>query len=76
MIADGQILSSLTELSAHDISVFSFLEDNLSKYQWIFTKPVMCIDIVGIRLRIANGQISSSFDSYLPAIHLFLLSGQ
>ena len=39
-------------------SVFSFLDDNLSKCQWIFTKLVMCIDIVEIRLGSANGQIS------------------
>ena len=25
---------------------FSFLDDNLSKHQWIFTKFGMCIDIV------------------------------
>ena len=41
--------------------------DNLSKHQWIFTKlgTCMCIDIVEIWFRIANGQISSNFDSYL-----------
>ena len=47
-------------------SVFSFPDDNLSKYQWIFTKLGMCIDIVEIWFGIANGQISSIFDSYLP----------
>ena len=68
-IADEQILSILTELSACDTSVFSFLDDNFSKYQWIFTKLGMCSDIVEICSRIANGQISSIFDRYLPAIH-------
>ena len=29
-------------------SVFFFLDDNLSKHQWIFTKLGMCIDIVKI----------------------------
>ena len=39
----------------------SFPDDNLSKYQWIFTKLGMCIDIVEIWFGIANGQISSNF---------------
>ena len=41
---------------------FSFPDDNLSKYQWIFSKLGMCIDIVEIWFGIANGQISSVFD--------------
>ena len=45
---------------------FSFPDDNLSKHQWIFTKPGMCIDIVEIWFGIANGQISSNFYGYLP----------
>ena len=45
----------------------SFLDDNFSKNQWIFTKPGVCIDIVDICFWIANGRISSIFDSYLPA---------
>ena len=57
----------LTELSAPDTSIFSFLDDNLSKCQWIFTKLGICIDIVEIWFGIANGQISSIFISYLPA---------
>ena len=52
-------------------SVVSFPDGNLSECQWIFTKLGMCIDIVEIRFWIANGQISSIFDSYLPAIHPF-----
>ena len=36
----------LTELSAHDTS--SFPDDILRKYQWIFTKLSLCIDIVQI----------------------------
>ena len=40
---------------------FSFLDDNLSKQQWIFTKYGLCIDIVEIWFGIANGQILSNF---------------
>ena len=42
-----------------------------SKCQWIFTKLGMCIDIVEIWFGIAYGQISSIFDSYLPATRLW-----
>ena len=34
----------LTELSARDTSIFSFLDNNLSKSQRIFTHLDMCID--------------------------------
>ena len=37
-------------------SVFSFLDDNLSKRQWIFTKLCVLIDIVEIWFGIVNGQ--------------------
>ena len=47
-------------------SVFSIPGDNLRKYQWIFTKLRVCIDIVEIWFGIVNGQILSIFDSYLP----------
>ena len=47
--------------------LFSFPGDNSSKCQWIFTKLRMCIDIVEIWFGNATGQISSFFDSYLPA---------
>ena len=40
---------------------FSFLDDNLSKHQWIFTKFGICIDIMEIWFGIANGQILSNF---------------
>ena len=43
------------------LSVFSFLDDNLGKHQWIFTKFGMCIDIVEIWFEIAKWQISSNF---------------
>ena len=48
----------LTELSACDISIFSFLDDNFSKYQWIFTKIGMCIDIVETGLGLLMGKFS------------------
>ena len=51
----------LTESSACS-SIFLFPDDNLSTCQWIFTKLDMCIDIVEIWFRIANGQILSVFD--------------
>ena len=53
-IVDGQI-SSIFELSALETPVFSFLDSNLSKYQWIFTSLGMCIDIVDICFGIVNG---------------------
>ena len=58
----GKFRQFLTALSAHKTSVFSFPDDNLSKYQWIFTKLGMCIDIVEICCGVADGQISSIFD--------------
>ena len=62
----GKFRQFLTELPARDKPIFSFPDDNLSKHQWIFTKFGMCIDIVEIWFGIANGQISSIFDGYLP----------
>ena len=44
----GKFRKFLTDLSAHDTSVFSFADNNLSKCQLIFTKQSMCIDIVMI----------------------------
>ena len=57
------------------LSIFSFLDDNLSKCQWIVTKLGICIDMVKFCIRIANwianGHISLSFDSYLPVTSVF-----
>ena len=47
------------------MSTFSFLDNNLSKSQWIFTKFDMCIDIVEICFGIANRQILSIFDTVI-----------
>ena len=62
----GNFCQILTELSARDTPIFSFLDDNVSKHQWIFTKLGICIDIVEIWFGIANGQILSNFDRNLP----------
>ena len=59
----------MTALSASSMSQFLFLDVNLNKCQWIFTKLCMCIDIVRIWFGIANGKILSIFDSYLFATH-------
>ena len=58
----GKFCQVLTELSACHTSIFSFHDDNFSKYQWIFTKLDICIDIVEICFGIANGQILSIFE--------------
>ena len=57
----GKFHYFLTEVSASHTSVFSFPNDNLSKYQSIFPKLGVCIDIIMIWFGIANGQISSNF---------------
>ena len=53
----GKFRQFLSELSAHDMSVFSFPDDNFSKYQKVFIKLGICIDSVEIWFGIANGQI-------------------
>ena len=57
----GKFHQFLTELSARDMSDFSFPGDNFCKYQRISPKRCMCTDIVEIWFGIANGQISSIF---------------
>ena len=56
-IANGQNTSIFDRIISHDTSIFSFLDNNLSKYQWIFTKLGMCTDIVEILYQMSNGQI-------------------
>ena len=46
-----------------------FMEDNFSKYQWIFTKLGMCFDIVEIWFQIANGKILSIFSRVICLPH-------
>ena len=73
----GKFRHFLTGLSAHDTSVFSFPDDNFSKYEWIFTKRGICIDIVESWFEIADGQIWSVFDRVIcpQHVHIFI-SGQ
>ena len=59
----------MTELSAHDTSIFSFKDNSLSKSQRIFTKLDLCIDIVEIWIKIAIGYISSFFDRIFSPRH-------
>ena len=47
----------LTEMSALNTSDFLFPDNNFSKYQWIFTKLGLCIDIVEIWLGLLMGKI-------------------
>ena len=69
-ISNGQISSNFdgVTVSAGDMPIFLFLDDNLSKCQGILTKLGTSIDMK-IWFGIANGQISSMFDSYLPVQH-------
>ena len=58
------------QLSAWDTHIFSFPDDNLSKYQGILTKLGTCIDMKEIWFGILNGPILSMFDkSYMPTQH-------
>ena len=57
----GKFRAFLTELSALDTSIFSFLDNNFNKYLWIFTKLGMCIDVLDICFGIANGQFHQFF---------------
>ena len=63
----GKFYEFLTELHVPD--------ENFSKYQWLFTKLGVCIDIVKIDFGISDGQISSIFDmGYLPATCPYFIS--
>ena len=68
----GNFRQFLTELSARETSVFSFQDNNLSTRKYMdFHQTCLCIDIMEIWFRIANGQLSSIFDSYLPMKDLY-----
>ena len=62
------------------LSVFSYPDEYLSKNQWIFTRPglcipiVECIHIVEAWFGIATGQISSIFDRVVCLQYLSNLS--
>ena len=61
------------QLSGHLMSVFSFPDNNLSKYQWICTKLGICFDIMENWFGIANGQICQ-FLTELSACHMSVFS--
>ena len=63
----------LTDLYASSTSVFSIPGDNLSNYQWIFTKLGVCIDIVEAWFGVAERQISSIL-TIIPAPYTSILS--
>ena len=70
----GKFHQFFTELSARDTPIFLFLDHNLSKHQWIFTKLGMCIVIMEIWFRISNEQISSNFDGSARDMPIFWFS--
>ena len=59
------------QLSAQDMSVFSFLDNNFSKCQWIFTKLCVCIDIMDIAMRLLMAEFCL-FLTELSARNTFL----
>ena len=65
----GKFRQILIELSARDMPIFSFPDDNLSKSQGILIKLGTCIDMKEIWFWIAHGQISSKFDSVICLRH-------
>ena len=66
----------LTELSARDMCLFSFLKDNFSNYQWIFTKLGALI-LWRSALGLLMGKFSSIFDVVICLQYIrILLSGQ
>ena len=68
----GASSQMFTELSARDLPIYSFPDDNLSKHQWIFTKLGMCIDIMEIWFGIANVQFSSNFYRVICLRHAYI----
>ena len=50
----GKFRKILMKLSIRDTPIFSFLDDNLSKYQRILTKLGTCIDIKDVWFEIAD----------------------
>ena len=70
----GKFSQIFTKLSARDMPIFSFPDDNLSKHQWIFTKLDMYIDIREIWFGIANGQNLLNFEGVICSkhVHIFI----
>ena len=69
----GKFHQILMELSARDMPIFSFADDNLSKLQGILTKLAVCIDLQEICFEITNGQISSNFYGVICPRHAHIL---
>ena len=65
----GKFRQILMELSAQDMPIFSFPDDNLCKCQGILTKLGTCIDIKEIWFGTTDGQISSMFDRVMCLRH-------
>ena len=73
----GKFHQIFMELSALDTPIFSFPDDNLSKWQGILTKLAAFIDIKEIWFGIANGQILSNFYGVISPRHAHIfISGQ
>ena len=70
----GKFRQIFKELSARDKPIFSFPDDNFSKYQGTLTKLAICIDRKEIWFGIANGQISSNvYGVTCPRhVHIFI----
>ena len=69
----GKFCQFVTEISASNTFVFSFMDNNFSKCQWIFTKLGMCINIVKICIGIANGWSLSIFDRVICPQYIYIL---
>ena len=80
-IANGQIVSNFDRVIIICLpsSVFLFLDNNLSTWQWIFTKlSILCIDIVEIWFEIANWQILTAMclahaSGGILSFHVFII---
>ena len=57
----GLLIGKFSQFLTSCLSVFLFPDDNSSKYQWIFTKLDVCIDIVETWFGMADEQISLIF---------------
>ena len=73
----GKFQQFWKELSIHNMSILLFPDNNLSWFQWIFTKLGICFGIAEIWFGIANGQILSAYDRVICPRHIHILvSGQ
>ena len=61
-----------TEVYICPLSVFAFPDKNYSKYQWIFTKLGMCIDIVEICMELLMVKFHQ-FLTELSAHHMIVV---